>query len=617
MNVDEHERSTKRPRVRLVPPKLGEIERRTRAEPGAQRWTRGLRAGQRRRVVMLLGNLLLLAVLVGVPFVRGHLRALETQRAHAAFVGCLYGGRVSGGLGELAHEEQYFAAQLARGERDWPRRCTWLLEALAPKPALFVLPAVKAAEARVREACAITRSELQAAQAHVPGQRMPERAVRALQLLRASVGTQLVQAGMSSGPAELPAKLDRRPGLAAPARLPLYAAPDASLTLWGDDEVLRIVALDATGLSYLEAQGGKPFARARLVRPSSLRSYARSDAHSWLVWATPAARCAERGDGCFGKTSRVAAAPAPLLELPAARTLNAHLAGRADRVLAATPEGVLLAARAAGGRTELQEFAVLEEAAHVELPALSATRSWPARLDDALVLPTSDGPLVLGVTHAAGRAQLLHVSARSSTMLGELPGPEPVWLAACAADQRVTFAFGAAGQARIGTLVPASKAGSRTWAELALPMRQVIDSEHPDRDRVALVCKQQGALLIAHDADDRLSAIACSESAQNCRTLHIASDVARFSVVATRSGALIAYAGAQAAQVRVRAFDGTRVAFGPERIPGACWSKRGMCAKPALARLGGRILLVAPEKTDLLALESADEGETWSTPPVL
>jgi hypothetical protein len=192
-----------------------------------------------------------------------------------------------------------------------------------------------------------------------------------------------------------------------------------------------------------------------------------------------------------------------------------------------------------------------------------------------------------------------------------------VWLAACAADRRVTFAFGAAGQARIGALVPASSERVRSWAELALPMRQVIDGEYPDRDRVALVCKQQDALLIAHGADDRLTAVACSEPAQHCRKLHIASDVVRFSVVATSRGALIAYAGAQAAQVRVRSFDSTQVALGPERIPGACWSKRGMCSKPALARLGGRILLVAPEKTDLLALESADEGETWSTPPVL
>jgi hypothetical protein len=148
-------------------------------------------------------------------------------------------------------------------------------------------------------------------------------------------------------------------------------------------------------------------------------------------------------------------------------------------------------------------------------------------------------------------------------------------------------------------------------------MRQVIDSEHPDRDRVALVCKQQGALLIAHDADDRLSAIACSEASGTCHKHHVASDVTHFSLLATGRGALIAYAGRDAAQVRVRAFDGAREALGPEHIPAACWSKRGMCGKPTLARLGRRILLVAPEKTDLLALESTDEGATWTAPPVL
>jgi hypothetical protein len=36
-----------------------------------------------------------------------------------------------------------------------------------------------------------------------------------------------------------------------------------------------------------------------------------------------------------------------------------------------------------------------------------------------------------------------------------------------------------------------------------------------------------------------------------------------------------------------------------------------MCGVPVLARLGSRIVLGAREGTDLLALESPDEGATW------
>jgi hypothetical protein len=88
-------------------------------------------------------------------------------------------------------------------------------------------------------------------------------------------------------------------------------------------------------------------------------------------------------------------------------------------------------------------------------------------------------------------------------------------------------------------------------------------------------------------------------------------------VLATEHGALVAYAGATTAQVRVRSIDLMQSTLGPERVPAACWSKSGLCARPTLARVGSRIMLFAPEKTDLVALESADEGESFSTPPVL
>jgi hypothetical protein len=358
-------------------------------------------------MAMVLGNLLLLCVLLGLPFVRGHQRAREAQRAHARFVACLYGGKVAGGLGDLAGEGEYLAAQIARAERAWPARCSTAGEAIAMRPAFFVLPSVKVAEAHVREALQIARAELDALASRPAGARMPERALRALRLLRATLREQLAVTGLSAPDLDLPQRLSGAAKLAAPARLPLYAAPDAALSLWGDDQRLQIAALDATGLAYLEAQGGKPFTRARLVRPSSLRSLVALGEQRWLVWATAPARCAQRSDACFGKTMRVARAADALLELPPARCLAAHVAGRPDRSLGATAQGLLVATRARNGRVAVQSFALpAETAANTELPALEAQTTWPQQVDDALILHSELGPVVLAVSRVEASWQV-------------------------------------------------------------------------------------------------------------------------------------------------------------------------------------------------------------------
>jgi hypothetical protein len=148
-------------------------------------------------------------------------------------------------------------------------------------------------------------------------------------------------------------------------------------------------------------------------------------------------------------------------------------------------------------------------------------------------------------------------------------------------------------------------------------IEQGVDRERPNRDRAITVCKAQGALVVVREVNDQLSAIVCRDLDAPCQKLQLASEVEHFSVLANERGALIAYAGKAAAQVRVRSIDSERGTLGPERIPAACWSKTGLCSTPTLARVGRRIVLAAPEQTDLLMLESADEGESFSAPPVL
>jgi hypothetical protein len=614
---DAHGAKERAPRVRLVPPRIGEVERRTRPERDAQRWTQGLRSSQRRRLGMLLGNVLLLGILVGLPYVRGQQRAEAAQRAHATFLSCLYAAPVRGGLGDFAGEREYFAAGLARADGRM-MRCLPLLDTLAASPALFVLPSVKSAEARTREALAFLRAELASAATYQPGLRMPERAPRALALLRKTLREQSVVAGLNAEQVDLPLVLGKAERLPAPAQLPLYAAPDAVLSLWGDDQTLHVAGLDATGLSYLEAEPGKPFTRARLVRPSLLRALVRSDAGDFLVWATKAARCADRADACFGKTTSVAPAPSPLLTLPTARTLAAHLAGRADRALAAQRAGLLLATRTAGARVQLQEFAWSPDGAEsAELPALPAHSNWSHEVDDAVVLATSSEPLVLAITRTGEEAQLISLEKSSSSRLATLSGASSPWLTACAQGEHASFAMGDGRRVLLGTLARTA-AGLRTqqWPALPLAITNVLDPERANRDRAVSVCTALGVLLVARE-NDQLSAIVCHEPDAPCQRLQLARGVDHFSVLATERGALVAYAGDQSAQVRVKSIELAPARVSAERVPAACWSKSGLCQRPTLARLGRRILLVAPDGTDLRALESADEGATWTTPSVL
>jgi hypothetical protein len=605
--------------MRLVPPRVGEVEQRTRKDRDAQRFSQGLRGDKRRRLFMLLGNGLVLALLVGLPLLRGHMRALDAHQAYLNFARCIYGVPLHGGLGDLAGEAEYFAAQLTRGDRSWLKRCTQRLAPVAKPPALFVLPGVKAAEARVREALALLGGEFAGLSSFAPGMRMPDRSLRALRLLRGTVRMQLQQAGFSAGEAELPVRADRPPSMPAPARLPLYAAPDAVLSLWGDDHALHAVGVDATGVAYLEIDPGKPFSRSRLVRPRALRGYVRPDDQGWLLWATAPARCNARSEGCFGKSTRVAAAPAALLELPESRTLAAHLVGRPDRSMAISDDTLVLATLSAERRTAVQEFTLPRGfSVGTDLPALSAIRSWPARVDDALVLAAGGEALAFGLERDAAGVRLLQLTAERTAPLATLPAGASPWLVGCAEDGRAGAAFGNGAQLALAELThTAAGWAPHMWPPLDLPLSAAVDLETPSKDRVQRVCLPDAALLVVRGADDALSAIVCRHSAPTCERVPVAAGVSYFSVLATARGALLAYAGSEAAQVRLRTLETATARLGPDQVPAACWARTGLCTRPTLARLGHRIVLVAPEKTDLLALESADEGQSWRAPPLL
>ncbi len=562
---------------------------------------------------------MLFSVLVGLPLLRGHYRAAAAQAAYHAFVGCVYGVRSSGGLGELRGEAEYLASRLAEPDRSWVPECQRLLSALAPSAALFVLPSVKEAEARVREAVAMMRTELSALSAYRPGARMPERSLRALRLVRSTVRAQVEHGGLGDGEAALPVALAERPRLPAPATLPVYAASDAAFDAWGDDLTLRIVALDSTGLSFLELESGKPFTRARLARSRTLRGFVRFDASAWLVWATSPERCAQRVDGCFGKTTQVAAAPAPLLQLPESRPLATHLAGRADRSIVPTDRGLLVAGVTSDQHKTLQEFVVPSSLeGELDIPPAASVRVWSTVLDEVLMLASAGESLIVGLKRERGQSRLLRVGRESAEALAVLESGNATWLAGCRDGRNVVLAFGDGTHARLGALEQqAAGWRARFWPELSLVAQSVIDADLPGRDRVVALCLPSAALVVALDADERLSALLCRSKEERCKALPIADGVTHFSALETPEGAVVAYASETEPQVRVRSIDVRNANVSAEHVPAACWTKHGLCSRPTLARVGSRILLLAPDKTDLLALESTDQGRSFRPVPVL
>ena len=78
-----------------------------------------VQAKKRRFLLALLGNLILLVVMVGGPWLRGYLRARESWRQFGRFTACLYGGTPSPepGLGLPRGSEAHFAARVFEPSR--------------------------------------------------------------------------------------------------------------------------------------------------------------------------------------------------------------------------------------------------------------------------------------------------------------------------------------------------------------------------------------------------------------------------------------------------------------------------------------------------------------------
>jgi hypothetical protein len=578
-----------------------------------------IQAKKRRFLLALLGNLILLIVMVGGPWLRGYLRARASWGQFARFTACLYGGTPSPtpGLGLPRGSEAHFAARVFEHAADWPERCKPLLSALAPDEPIFLLPGVKRAEADVRAASELVQNELKSLAVRVPGERLSNRPLRALEHLRSALSRRTLEAGALEVPDADAFRRAPRGALPIPTRVPIYASSDARISVWGADSDVQALAIDHTGVSYVHVGGGG-LEQARLPRPKLLEAFLPGREQPWLVWAMPRARCRDRAAGCSQKTIGLAPLKLPLTALPEPRWFGAHPAGRVERSVWVRGTRALVAAELEGRQLEVRELLLpgpeaLASSAS-DLPPLPATSTWRgATPGDPWIAEIGGEPWVLVVRGAEHATELVRLTPEGPQLLAQQAPGAGAWLVGTPCRGGVSFAFGSRSALVLGAIAPDGKLTQHP--PLALALEEVVHDSDAAHDRVRSVCgAADGLLALVRDAKDNLRAVRCAgDAASACQSRVVSGGVHTFAALELGDQLLVAYAGAKTmAQLRVQTLALDGASRGSERAPSPCWAPSGgLCGTPLLEQVGARVLLGAREGTDLLVLESADLGQSW------
>lgn len=576
-----------------------------------------LHAKKRRFLFALLGNVVLLVVMVGGPFLRGYVRTRSMWSEFGRFGACIYGAKPSAepALGVPQGSEAHFAARVLQRAPGWPESCQKVLSELSPDEPIFLLPSLKRAELDIRAAAKLVHGELSALGVRVPGERLSVRPLRAIEHLRAALARHASSAGVLDVPETDAFVLTPGAGLPIATRVPLYASSEARISVWGTDSDFHALAVDMTGVSSVRVWNGG-MQQQRFPRPKLLEAFLPSAEGGLFVWAMPRARCREKEGGCVQKAMGVAALRLPLSELPKPRWLGAHPAGRIDRSVWPAADRLLVVAEAKEQRREVRELPMPEGemADPSELPPLAAQKVWPHQaLGESLFVELAGQPSALFAENNSEATELTRVSSEGAQSLAKLPAGAEPWLVegSCAGGDHM-LAFG---NDRTLALAALSASGElHVWPEQPIPLHRVVDERDPAHDRVRTLCVPKGrALAVLRDDKEGLSVLACDRESNSCRSHALANGVYSFAALSLGERVLVAYAGSRnTAQIRVQTLDArgqTRLA---ERIPAACWAPTGgLCGTPLLERVGSRLLLGAREGTDMLVLESADDGASW------
>jgi hypothetical protein len=138
-----------------------------------------------------------------------------------------------------------------------------------------------------------------------------------------------------------------------------------------------------------------------------------------------------------------------------------------------------------------------------------------------------------------------------------------------------------------------------------------LAADDPAHDRVRITCSTEQARLFIATANGRLLAFGCQR--ERCAEPNeLVRDVHGFDVVPRGDGSLIAYSRATHPEIAVLRLDADGRPLSRPIVPAACWDPTsGMCGQPTLVADSKRLLLVARDAADLLAIESNDGGASW------
>ena len=257
-------------------------------------------------------------------------------------------------------------------------------------------------------------------------------------------------------------------------------------------------------------------------------------------------------------------------------------------------------------------------ASAADAPKLGSGNAWapaPARpLSGNAAAPGPQGAGVAAQANASSpsvAASLVFPGSAAPLQLPAASGSGP-WAIGCTLGSARFLAYGSTSQLRIARVDGAHAVKELSTVDRAL--RPPLDLDDPARDQLRLVCEGERAQLLFNTQSGVLEQLSCD--AESCGApVELARDVSSYAALANGDDLIVAFAGfQQAAVVRVLRADRSGTPRGQPITPSACWEPLGgMCGIPTLTRDTQRIVLTARDGADLLALESTDRAQTFTT----
>lgn len=570
----------------------------------------------------LAANVLLAALLVGIPYWRGRERAVGVAHAVASVAACLTGGAVRLGVVGLAgpaDERERFGAQYFDAPTDWPTACRRLAERIAPEPAIFLFPAPKSAEAELATRVSAFREALtELAAARTRHDRVVSDAtLDALARLRGAAAALLEANDVTFDPTALavtypPSAIP----LPTPSRIPLRTGEGELRVERAPDETLRLVAADRSSVADVRvrpAVDDDESANVTIVqlrRPRSANGLVVASEGVWLVWATAESRCERDPRRCAYRMTGLGFMNAEVRAMQPEHWLAAHPAFEPSRSLAVGESRFTVLARNVDGSVEARSFprrapqgeleAPLSETPHGDASSDVSRHPEPTRAAAAVPLEglldawVGDGE-VWWLARSEDGVQL------RSSAVGAVRPREAVVVVPDDARllERCGAFFVALG---VGvTIVKDGEVWSR-WPRLA--GSRVLDASS-SRPRIA--CGREVVALGARSADGVLHVARCVAGGCESRPWPLG-PVDTFDVSVVGEEVWAAASDRPSGAILVGA-----VPFEPApRPPAPCWSSGvGFCGEPRFARgVEGAPVLVAREGSDALAL--VWDGQRWN-----